>query len=698
MSNLEISELKERDITEVKGVGPSRAKLLKKLGINTLYDLFFFYPKEYEDAGGLTSIARLVPGEKFLVSGEITGIQEQRSQRRRSLIITKAFLKDNTGELGLIWFQQRLPTPTPLYRCLEQNRRISVYGKVEVERGYVVMKNPEVEPEGRGEFLNMGRIIPIYPLTEGLTQRSLRRVIRAGLDEFLDQVVDPLPAELKEREGLLGLVEALEELHFPTSSQKAEKARHRLAFDKLLAYGLALEERRQGRTRQGIRHSRPGKLIASFLASLPFEPTGAQKRAARQIWEQMAAPTQMEHLLIGDVGSGKTLVATLAILKTIEDGHQAAFMAPTGILALQHYQSLSKYLAGLNVRTRLLLGETPAKEKEEIYTELREHRCDLVVGTHSLIQEEVAFADLGLAVTDEQHRFGVEQRKTLSSKGSTPDILVLSATPIPRTLALAAYGELGYSVLDELPPGRRPVTTKWIRSSRLPRVWQFVREEVRAGYCGYVICSLVEESPELPGVRGVVEYAQELKNGPLADLRVAVLHGGMSEEEKAQILAWFKQGEVDVLVSTTVVEIGVDVSTASFIIIMNAERFGLAQLHQLRGRVGRGSRKSYCILCSDSDGELAAQRLRTLEKVSSGQQIAEVDLRLRGPGEVFGLKQHGTDDIIFQTMLKHPQIHERAFAVAQGLGKEDWQKCYPQLARFVQAEFGELVQKGGLAG
>ncbi len=671
MQTLEIAQLKTIPVTNVKGVGPARQKVLSKLGITSLYDLLFFYPRTYEDASRVVPIADLVPQEKYQVIGQVSRLRENYARGRRGLIITKAVLTDATGELGLIWFQQRVPTPSPILRKLEGGKEVRVFGKVEKDRGYLVMKNPEIESAQVVDSLHVGRITPIYPLTEGITQKTLRQIIRAALDEYRSQLVDPLPEPVRQKVELLKLPLALEELHYPTTSEQAEKARQRLAFDRLFALGLELEKEQRQRASDGIEHSPPGQFIRNFLAELPFKPTQAQLRAAQQIWSQMQQPYQMQHLLMGDVGSGKTLVAALAVLKTIEDQHQAAVMAPTSILAQQHYASLSQYLAKLPVRIRLLVGETPAKEREEILQELAEHRCDLVVGTHALIQETVVFADLGLAVTDEQHRFGVRQREQLSTKGRSPDVLIISATPIPRTMALAAYGELGYSVLDQLPPGRQPVITKWVNTPRLERVWAFAQREVAAGYGGYVVCPLVEENPDLPGVRGVVEYAQELQMGPLAAVTVGVLHGGMGAEEKATALNRFKEGQLGVLVATTVVEIGVDVPRATFMVIINAERFGLAQLHQLRGRVGRGQRQSYCILCSDTTVETARQRLQIMEEVAAGDEVAELDLKLRGPGEVFGLKQHGTEDLIFQTMLYQPVLYEKAFACAQEWAKQE---------------------------
>lgn len=680
MSLLAPHQLRSIDITQVKGIGSTRAEALNRLGIASLYDLLFFYPREYEDTGRTLTISQVTLGEKYRLVGEVVKLRESYARGRRGLIITKAVLRDQTGEIGLLWFQQKLPTPTPICRKLERGGQIQVYGRVEEDRGYLVLKNPEVEFAERTDSLHLGRITPIYPLTEGVNQKVLRRNIRSALDQFRDDLVDPLPEALRAKEELLSLGAALEELHYPTQKSRAEEARKRLAFDRLLAFGLELQLSRIHRAPNGIRHSSPGQLIQGFLADLPFTPTGAQQRAIGQIWQEMQEPYQMEHLLMGDVGSGKTLVATMAILKSIEDGYQAAVMAPTGILARQHYESISGYFTGLPVKIRLLLGDTPPKERQEILAELSDGRCHLIVGTHALIQEEVSFLNLGLAVTDEQHRFGVSQREMLKTKGQTPDILVISATPIPRTLALTAYGELGYSILDEAPPGRKKVITKWVDNNRLSRVWDFVKQEAAQGFSAYVVCALVDENPDLAGVRGVLQLSEELKEGPLSELRLAVLHGGMSEEEKASVLSRFKAGKLDVVVSTTVVEIGVDVPTASSMIIMNAERFGLAQLHQLRGRVGRGRRQSYCILCSESTSELAVQRLRTMEEVASGQEIAEVDLRLRGPGEVFGLRQHGTEDLIFQTMLHHPEIYERAFALASQavngrlaiLGEEVW--------------------------
>ena len=621
------------DVRYVKGVGEARAKALEKLGIRTLGDLIAYYPMRWEDRSRIVPVRELIPGEYACVRATIA--QEPRGGRipgGRTLVQARAV--DEGGVLDISFFNQE-------YRktSLRKGETYIFYGKAEGERLRRRMVNPLVEREG--QQLLTGRIMPVYHLTAGLNQATVAKAVRQGLDECGDLPEDVLPDEVRRAHQLCYIGFAYENVHFPASPEALELARRRLAFEELFLLSCGLSLLRARRETVAGPACRDVDMTA-FYEALPFVLTGAQRRAIEQAAADMTSGRPMNRLCQGDVGSGKTMVAAGCAWFAAQSGWQTALMAPTEILARQHYETLSPLLARLGMTCALLTGSTRAKERRETLAALAEGRIDLCIGTHALLTEDVQYGRLGLVITDEQHRFGVAQRSGLAHKGASPHTLVLSATPIPRTLALIIYGDLEVSVIDELPPGRQQVDTFAVGEKYRQRLNGFIRRQVAEGHQVFVICPLVEENGETQDERkAVTAYARHLQQQVFPELRVAVLHGRMKSGEKEKVMAAFAAGESDILVSTTVVEVGVDVPNATLMVVENAERFGLSQLHQLRGRVGRGRTKSWCVLLSDSRNEETKRRLRVMTETNDGFKIAEEDLRLRGPGDFFGSRQHG---------------------------------------------------------
>ncbi|HHY36752.1 MAG TPA: ATP-dependent DNA helicase RecG, partial [Firmicutes bacterium] len=576
----------ESSIQELPGIGPSRARLFGRLGIKTVADLLFWFPRQWEDRRESQPLALIRPGNRVTVRGRLGRAEERRP--RRDLTITSFELGDGTGSLALVFFNQP-------YRKgqLRRGQEVMATGKVEMRYGQLQMINPEVEIVVRPQGLHSGRIVPIYPATEGLSSRLLRSAVYTALKTCGADIEEIVPADTRERQGLLPREVAIREMHFPTGWEQVQRARRSLAFEELLLLQLGLlYDREEG---EGIAHGPDGELVARFLAQLPFTLTGAQRKALAEIARDMEAMRPMNRLLQGDVGSGKTVVAAYALVKTVENGFQGVVMVPTEILAEQHYLNLCRLLQPIGIEVVLLTGSMTGREKERVRQRIEGGEARVVVGTHAVIQEGVDFARLGLVVIDEQHRFGVSQRSSLLQKGKACDLLVMTATPIPRTLALVFYSDLDITVLDELPPGRKPVQTYWVSEKIADRVYAFLRREVKEGRQAYIVCPLVEESDKLQ-VQAATELAAYLQERVFPDLRLGLLHGRLPLEEKERVMEEFRRGKIDILVATTVIEVGVDVPNASVMVIQNAERFGLAQLHQLRGRVGRGEYQSYCIL------------------------------------------------------------------------------------------------------
>lgn len=677
----------DRPVQFLKGVGPRRAPLLARLGIATARDLLYHVPRRYVDASVVTPIARLEPGMEATILGRV--VSQGVLPTRTGLRVFQAIVRDRSGLIECAW-----PGQPYLERVLRPGDLVLLTGRVRFFHGrqlqpreYVILARASEGVEERG------MILPVYPATEGLSQRQVRRLVADNLEELLRAVAseDVLPADLRHRYGLPTLAEALRALHRPTSHEEIEQGRRRLAFDELfflqLLHALA---RRQWQEAQGGQAFPPrGTLVRPFVRGLPFALTSAQKRAAREILDDMAAPRRMNRLLQGDVGSGKTVVAAIAMLRALENEAQAALMAPTELLAEQHARTLERLLGGMPVRVELLTGRTPPARRRRLLADAEAGAPMIVVGTHALIQDDVRFGRLGLAVIDEQHRFGVRQRQALRDQPGNPDVLVMSATPIPRTLALALYGDVDVSVLDERPPGRQPVRTVLRPLAARPRVYAFVREQVQRGRQAYLVYPLVTESEALP-VESATEAYERLRRDAFAGLTVGLLHGQMPGEAKDAVMRDFAEGRLQVLVATTVIEVGIDVPNATVMVIEHAERFGLSQLHQLRGRVGRGAEQSYCIVLGDAAE--AAERLRIFATTDDGFALAREDLRLRGWGDLVGERQAGLPSLRFADLERDEALLEAARREAAALITADPQlDTQPELRRQLEARFGDRL-------
>ena len=671
----------DASITRLQNVGPAHAKKLQKLGVYTVNDLLYLFPRRYDDFSKLKTVSQLVFGEEVTLL--LTVCETKTRETYRGMVVTNVLLADPTGTIQATFFNQPY-----LQQQLKSGRRIVISGRVDQDLGRLTFKHPEWEPLSK-ELLHTARIVPIYPLTEGLTNRWLRRLVKGVVEFWAPKAADPLPEYIRMREQLPDLPTALSEIHFPTTLEKMETARRRLALDEFLAIQLGvLQQRRKWREQPGKALRVDDALISDFVASLPFALTMAQQRALNEILGDVQHTQPMSRLLQGDVGSGKTVVAAAAMLAAVANGAQAALMAPTEILAEQHFKTLSSVFAkrANPPRVRLLIGGLKNREKEQVRAQIAAGEIDIAVGTHALIQEDVEFKELALAVIDEQHRFGVEQRGTIRAKGYHPHILVMSATPIPRTLALTVFGDLDLSIIDEMPPGRQEIKTKWLEPRERERAYAFIRNQVKEGRQVFVICPLIEESESIDAKAAVDEY-ERLRTQVYPDLHVGLIHGKLRPSEKDATMNAFRDHQIDILVATSVVEVGIDVPNATVMLIEGADRFGLAQLHQFRGRVVRGAHQSYCLLLADKSGATSDERLRVIESTQDGFRLAEEDLKLRGPGEFFGTRQSGLPDLKV-AKLSDVRILEEARTIAQELFERDPRLSQPEhqlLAQKVRA-------------
>ena len=634
-------------LTTIKGIGPGREKQLHKLGITNITSLLTYFPRTYEDRRTIYRIGELKSGMTGGVVGNVIAVQEKRPRPRLSIL--EVVIADGTGPLKIVLFNQGYKK-----NFYKKGQRLYAYGKAEFQYGSMQMNTPQIENLGDGGEPDRG-IVPIYALADGVSQFVVRSSVRNWFAAN-HELPEILPAEVREAHQYMTRYDAFKMMHFPESSERYEEARHQLAYEELFVMqsGLALLRNKE-QCHKGPKMGPNGDLMAQCIENLPFSLTGDQQRALEDIRIDMEDERPMQRLLQGDVGSGKTVVATLSLLKAIENGYQGALMAPTEILAAQHYEGITEVCGNLGITIELLTGSTTKKEKERIYEGLADGSIHMIIGTHALIQEGVNFHNLGLVIIDEQHRFGVEQRARLQQKGTYPHVLIMTATPIPRTMTLSVYGDLAVSLIKEMPPGRKPVKTYVVDSSYKDRLRAFFGKEMAEGRQVYVVCPLVEESEKLD-LQAAEELYLELKEYFYKAYEVGLVHGRMKPSEKDEVMNAFHNGDISLLVSTTVIEVGVNVPNATIMCIEGAERFGLSQLHQLRGRVGRGSHQSYCILVSDSKNDVSQERLKLMEQTQDGFELAEQDLLLRGSGQLFGLAQSGLPDLRVANIIKDIEI------------------------------------------
>ena len=662
------------DIKYLKGVGPKRAEYYQRLGVSTVADLLNHYPRSYMDFSSSVSINDAVLNENNIIKGRIVK-RLAVARIRKGMTIYKAVMTDDESDITIVIYNSEFA-----FNKLIEGREYLLYGKV---TGNLVRK--EISSPIILDADTADKILPVYPLTEGLTQSLLRTTVQNALKYLDGEIYETIPKEIAARRGLCSLNFALENIHFPKDFLSLSIAKNRLVFDEFLTLGLGMLKLK-GRSRGKTGCKMKDVSIDEFYDGLPFKLTNAQMNAINDCISDMKKGSPMNRLVQGDVGSGKTAVAAACAFFACKNGCQTALMAPTEILANQHYKTLSDFLVPFGIKICLLTGSLTAKNKREIKESIRSGEVSVIVGTHALVEDSTEFDDLGLVITDEQHRFGVEQRATLSNKGNNPHCMVMSATPIPRTLALMIYGDLDISIINELPKGRKPIETFAITGKGRERAFGFVIQRLKEGRQAYIVCPMIEENDlELQSVK---EYSDKISRSYFKEYRVGLLHGKLKPQQKDAIMQEFKNGNIDILVSTTVVEVGVDVPNAAVMVIENSERFGLSQLHQLRGRVGRGSEKSYCILITDNPTEECVKRLKIMSKISDGFKISEEDLKLRGPGDFFGSRQHGLPALKIADMAEDTEILRQAQEEARAIIKDD-----PTLSKPENKRLAELVDK-----
>lgn len=624
----------KQSVQFIKGVGPSRVKLLNILGIYTIEDLISYYPRTYEDRTKITKIAELQDGQSAMIEA-VTTSGASTARLRRNMTITNVIVEDDTGRALISWFNQDY-----VKTRIHAKEKYRFFGRVSKKSGITEFNSPVFDAEN--EQKNTGKIVPVYPTTKGLNQTSIRQAIENALALVNEKLEESLPEYIVKQYNLMSLEDATKQIHFPSNMEKFTLARKRLAFEELLTFQLALLSLKTQYDNEirGIKYDENVKM-SDVINTLPFRLTKAQLRVLEEIDRDMESEKPMNRLLQGDVGSGKTIVAMISAYKAVKSGYQVVVMAPTTILATQHLENFNKILSSFGIKSELLISSLTKKQKQIVLDKLKSGEIDIIIGTHALLQENVEFKKLGLVVTDEQHRFGVKQRSIIAGKGNNPDVLVMTATPIPRTLAIVVYGDLDISIIDELPPNRKKIDTLAVRENMTGRIVEFIKKNVDEGRQAYIVCPFVEDNEDMENVKSIEKLAKTYKDDIFKDYKVEILHGKMKPKEKDQVMQDFKDNKISILISTTVIEVGVDVPNANIMVIENAERFGLAQLHQLRGRVGRGEYKSYCILKYNGNSDLIRQRMETMTATDDGFKIAEKDLELRGSGEFFGTRQHG---------------------------------------------------------
>lgn len=670
----------DKDIRYLKGVGEARAKLFEKKNIKSIKDLLYYFPRGYEDRTITKPVSELEDGETVCIYATVFSALKER-RVRKNLTVQTLTLFDETGDITAVWYNNGY-----LKGKFIPGNKYVFYGRIEIKGGKRSIITPEYEKENENRVT--GKIVPIYRLTENLTQRIVRSAMEQAV-KSVSQMPEVLPDSIREKYKLSHIGYSMQNVHFPSTFDDYTIARRRFVFEELFILQLAMNMRKKGIVEENANAFDDIECVNDFFKLLPFSLTNAQKRVIDEITSDMSKPHPMNRLVQGDVGSGKTAVAAGAIYVAVKNGFQAAMMAPTEILAQQHFETLSKMFADTDINVVLLTGSMKAKEKRSVTDSIRLGIADVVVGTHAIIQESVQYSKLGLVIADEQHRFGVNQRAKLAHKGNAPHVLIMTATPIPRTLALILYGDLSLSVIDELPPGRKPVKTYAVGESMRKRIFAFIEKNVKNGTQVYVVCPLIEET-EKTDLQNAQALAEKLKK-LYPDIRTGLLHGKMNSNLKDSIMQEFSDGKTDVLVSTTVIEVGVDVPNANVMIVENAERFGLSQLHQLRGRVGRGGGQAYCVLFAHGNNEITKKRMQTMCESNDGFYISEQDLHLRGPGDFFGVRQHGLPEMKIANLFSDTDVLKQAQEAAEWFALNEDIEKYPELKKRTEEIFGEHI-------
>ncbi len=670
MNTQMIRDISETSVQYLKGVGPARGKLFSQLGVSTIEDLFYFFPRRYDDRRQMTPIAEIKAGQWHTISGKIVAFDSHQAWFTKKHVC-KITVSDGKSSVDGMWFNQPF-----MSQYFKLNQKVIMYGKAEIYKQALQMVSPEYEiiDDEEDESLSIGRIVPVYPLTRGMTQRYLRKAVKLGLERYAGKVKDILPYPLRQKYKLLNLVKSLINIHFPENFEIQREAYWRISFEEFFLFQVSVLLRKASlEKKQSTPHQISNELIEGFVKSFPFELTQAQQRVVKEIAGDMKKDSPMHRLLQGDVGCGKTVVAFFGCAAAYENGYQSAMMAPTEILARQHYETVCRIIKNNSfkkMRTALLIGSIPQKEKDKIYADLKSGKIDLIIGTHALIEENLVFKNLSFVVIDEQHKFGVRQRMLLPAKGANPHTLIMTATPIPRTLCLSLYGDLEISVIDEMPQGRGTVQTLHFAEDSAKDVYTMVRDRLKKGEQAYIVYPVIEESSSTD-LKAAKEMYQYFSKNEFKDFKVGLVHGAMKRKETEKVMGDFKNKRVDVLVATTVLEVGVDVPSATMMVIEHADRFGLSQLHQLRGRIGRGKKDGLCILVANPLTEEGKARIDAILETTDGFKIAEKDLLIRGPGEFFGRHQHGLNELKIANPVTQLDILQLARKEAMELLKGD---------------------------